>query len=133
VRKGQFARLLSLFILVSLLVFAFGGMLAVFAAESEPNNTAGTADVLPAPTAADWGYISPVGDIDWWEMGGASVGDLVFVYIDATGSTISVDSVLNVYANDGTTLIEWDDDGGPSSHLWWPGQLYPKLAAFSSG
>ena len=101
-------------------------MPAVFADESEPNDSAGTADALTPPSDADWGNIAPAGDIDWWVMGGASINDLVFVYIDATGSTDSTDSVLNVTANDQTTLIEDDDDGGPGLSSVVAGAIVPQ-------
>ena len=107
-------KLLRLVILVGVLLLIFSVTPVVFADESEPNNSSGTADVLMPPSDADWGDISPIGDNDWWVMGGASVGDLIFAYIDATGATsIMKDSTLNVSANDGITLIEYDDDDGP--------------------
>jgi uncharacterized repeat protein (TIGR01451 family) len=107
-------KLLRLVILVGVLLLIFSVTPAVFADESEPNNSSGTADVLMPPSDADLGDISPIGDNDWWVMGGASVGDLIFAYIDTTGATsIMKDSTLNVSANDGITLIEYDDDDGP--------------------
>lgn len=106
-------KLLRLFILVGVLLLIFSVTPAVIADESEPNDSSATADVLTSPADADWGNISPTGDDDWWVMGGASVGDLIFVYIDTSGSSSSLDSVLDVYANDQATSIELDDDDGP--------------------
>lgn len=111
-------KLLRLFILVGILLLIFSVTPAVFADESEPNNSAGQADALTPPTDADTGDISGVGDIDYWVMDGASVGDLIFAYVDTSGSSSSLDSELNVFANDQTTGIEYDDDDGPPSGVW---------------
>ena len=81
--------------------------------ETEPNNSAATANVL---AGGDYGTgnVSPAGDVDFWASGGAAVGELVFAQIDTGESTTGADSTLNVLANDGTTVIEFDDDdGGP--------------------
>ena len=62
-------------------------------AESEPNGTAATADVVGASFGT--GAISPIGDVDVWRTTGASIFDLVFAYVDTTGST-DTDSSLDV-------------------------------------
>jgi len=80
--------------------------------ETEPNDTAGTAN-----TVADGDFmvadISPAGDVDYFSNGGNAIQDLVFAATVTAGGTSGSDSQLNVYANDGTTLIEFDDDSGP--------------------
>lgn len=79
-------------------------------AESEPNDATGTADALGSDDSGT-GAMSPVADNDFWSISGASVGDVVFVTIDTEfgGAT---DTEMNVFENDGTTLIEMDDDSG---------------------
>jgi hypothetical protein len=120
-------RMLGFFVLAGVLLFIFSVTPSVFADESEPNDSSSQADMLTPPSDANWGDISPIGDVDWWVMGGASVDDLIFIYIDSTVSTsLSTDSVLNVYANDGTTQIEYDDDDGPGSSSVVAGALVPQ-------
>lgn len=83
------------------------------ATEVEPNDSAATATVL---VSGDYGTgdLSPAGDVDFWSSAGAAVGDLVFVQTDTGESTTGADTTLNVLADDGTTVIEFDDDdGGP--------------------
>jgi hypothetical protein len=79
--------------------------------EVEPNDSAATATALTAGDSGT-GSIDPAGDIDWWSRAGAAVGDLVLAYVDTENST-NQDSQLNIYNNDGTTLIVFDDDSGP--------------------
>ena len=95
-------------------------------AETEPNDTAATADALSSPINEGDGGISPAGDTDWWMMGGASVDDLAFAYVDTSSSSTGADSQLNVYANDTTTLIEFDDDDGPSLSSVAAGAVVPQ-------
>ena len=118
-------KLLRLFILVSVLLLIFSVTPAVFAVELEPNDTPDEANVLTSPSAADGGSISPIGDVDWWVMEGASVDDLIFVYIDTRGSSISLDSGLNVYAHDRAAL-EFDGDDGPSLSSVVAGAIVPQ-------
>ncbi len=82
------------------------------ATETEPNDTPGTANTSPTDdyVVAD---ISPVGDVDYFVAGGNAVSDLVYAAVNTSNTTNGSDSQLNVFANDGTTLIEFDDDGGP--------------------
>jgi len=91
-----------------------GGLKSIEAmvTETEPNDTPGTAN-----TVADGDYmvadISPAGDVDYFSNGGNAIQDLVYAAVNTAGGSAGTDSQLNVYANDGTTLIEFDDDGGP--------------------
>ncbi len=79
-------------------------------AESEPNGTFGTADALGA-TDSGTAAISPAADRDFWSVSGVSVGDVFFVAIDTEFGT-AMDTEMNVFENDGSTLIEMDDDSG---------------------
>ena len=79
--------------------------------EVEPNDTAVQATAVTAGDAGV-GTINPAGDIDWWVDAGATAGDLVFAYVD-TQNSAGTDSQINVYNDDTTTLIVFDDDGGP--------------------
>ena len=94
--------------------------------EVEPNDTAATATALTGPINEADGSITPAGDVDWWMMGGAAVSDLVFAFVDTSPSSLSTDSQLNVYANDTTTLIEFDDDDGPGLSSVVAGAVVPQ-------
>ena len=80
-------------------------------AESEPNDGFGTADALGSDDSGT-ARLSPAGDRDFWSVSGVSVGDIVFVVMDSELSTTSTDTEMSVFENDGTTLIEFDDDSG---------------------
>ena len=83
-------------------------------AESEPNGTVALADTLPYPCYALTGGSFAVGDLDYVSMNPASTTRL-WVLVD-TGAppvqTNSMDSLVELYEADGTTLIELDDDDG---------------------
>ncbi len=93
--------------------------------ESEPNDDAGSADPL-AQGESGGGDLSPAADVDWWAYTSAAVDDLVFTYVDTAGSSSSADSQLNVFADDGTTLIEADDDDGPGMSSCVAGAIVPQ-------
>ena len=91
-----------------------------FAAEVEPNGTPATATPL---TFNGGGYlqmqgnVSPIADVDWFSFS-AQAGDRIYAaaMTAATAST-SNDAQLRVFASDGTTLIEFDDDDGSLANL----------------
>ncbi|MCB0201790.1 MAG: pre-peptidase C-terminal domain-containing protein, partial [Anaerolineae bacterium] len=89
----------------------------VFFNETEPNNTAGTANALPGTDLAILGNIYPNGDVDYFSFTG-NAGDRVYAAtmtsFSASGST---DSQLRLYASDGTTVIEFDEDDGSFGSL----------------
>jgi autotransporter-associated beta strand protein len=80
--------------------------------EAEPNNSTGTATVLPSG-AFGVAAISPANDTDFWVTTGAGAGDLIFAYVDTQDSTSSKDSTLTVIGNDQSSIIEFDDNDGP--------------------
>ena len=80
--------------------------------ESEPNDTVGTADAITLNADRGTGDLEPAGDLDYWEAAGAAVGDLLFVLMDSEVSATGSDTEMSVFENDGTTLIEFDDDSG---------------------
>jgi hypothetical protein len=93
--------------------------------ESEPNDHAGMADTL-IYSQYGAGDISPVGDIDWWVREGWGVVDgVVFAFAD-TSTSSNTDSELSVFADDGTTLIEYDDDDGPLMSSCVAGAVIPQ-------
>jgi hypothetical protein len=104
--------------LVVLLLLVFGSLRGTVASaepitESEPNNTPATADALPAGTEYVTGAINPAGDQDYFAFEGQA-GDLVFVSLDTHNAGPSQDSTLVLLDTDGTTVIEWDEDDGPT-------------------
>ncbi|HVH36788.1 MAG TPA: proprotein convertase P-domain-containing protein, partial [Tahibacter sp.] len=83
-------------------------------AEVEPNGTPATATPLPLSNGAAHvvGNIYPNGDLDYYSFT-AAAGDRVYVAIQASSSASgSNDSTLELYASDGTTVLEGDEDDG---------------------
>ena len=85
-------------------------------AEAEPNNTSGTANALTfTPTAIETAAINPGGDLDFFTFT-ASAGSKVWIETDTGGTqnagATSRDTVIDLLAADGTTVIENDDDDG---------------------
>jgi hypothetical protein len=83
--------------------------------ESEPNNTSGTATALTfTPTAITTASITS-GDIDFYTFT-APAGSRVWIETDTGGTqnagATSRDTVIDLLAADGTTVIENDDDDG---------------------
>lgn len=87
--------------------------------ESEPNNTSATAQVLNLAaqnvTIVN-GSISPAADVDFYRIDGVVAGSKIWGYVDPGGTqnpgANSRDPQLRIFAADGTTLIEFDDDDG---------------------
>ena len=82
--------------------------------ETEPNGTVALADTIPYPCYALTGGSSAVGDLDYFAMNLGAI-TRIWVLVD-TGAppvqTHSMDSLVELYEADGTTLIEFDDDDG---------------------
>ena len=86
--------------------------------EIEPNGTAATATAIGGSNRRIKGNIFPNADVDFYSFS-ASAGDRVYAAVMTSFSaSASVDSVLDVIAPDGATVLETDlDDGsfGPTS------------------
>ena len=84
--------------------------------ETEPNDTSGTATALTfTPTAIATAAINPGGDFDFYTFT-APAGSRVWIETDTGGTqnagATSRDTVVDLLAADGTTVIENDDDDG---------------------
>ena len=81
--------------------------------ESEPNNTPATADPLTLTGSCQVasGSISPAGDLDYFSFT-APAGSKLWARVDTSASSTDLDSYLTLFAADGTTVIEEDDDDG---------------------
>jgi hypothetical protein len=81
--------------------------------DSEPNNTPATATPLTTTTTcfAAFGAISPGGDLDYYSFQ-APKGSRLWALVDTGASKTSRDSILTLFAPNGTTQIEQDDNGG---------------------
>lgn len=80
--------------------------------ETEPNGTAATATPLGGTNVRIKGDIFPNADIDFFSFS-ATAGDRVYAAVmTSDSSNASVDSVLDVIAPDGTTVLETDLDDG---------------------
>lgn len=89
--------------------------------ELEPNDTPATATAInvgPGTSRGIGGGISPAGDLDYFSVA-MQAGDRLWVSVDTGRSSgtppFSRDSVLEVYAPDGVTLLERDDDDGTAN------------------
>ncbi len=83
--------------------------------ETEPNDTAATANALPGSQVAVYGTISPAIEVDFFSFT-ANAGDRVYAATQTQWSNGgSTDTILDVYASDGTTVLETDDDSGSFS------------------
>ena len=83
-----------------------------FVAEVEPNDTSAQATPLGSSSAVARGSVFPNGDIDWYSFT-AAAGDRVYAAVMTSFSaSASTDSQLRIFAADGTTLIEFDEDDG---------------------
>jgi len=85
-------------------------------AESEANNTAATANTIPAPSSVT-ASIQPAGDVDFFSFTLPSSAAVVLETFDSTGVTCTpasqqVSTVLSVFAADGTTQIVPDTAQG---------------------
>jgi hypothetical protein len=84
-------------------------------AETESNDTASTANVVPAPAGLLTGSFNNGSDQDWFVLTVPSAGLLTLTGVDVPGgtcSTLNVDPYALLYAADQTTLLAYDDDGG---------------------
>jgi subtilisin-like proprotein convertase family protein len=110
-------------------------------AEIEPNDTFMTATNLPGSEVKIRGDIFGNGDLDWFRFT-AAAGDRVYAAVMTSySSSASTDSELRLFASDGTTLIEFDQDdgvlGGLSSTIAGatiaaPGTYYLQVKHFSA-
>jgi hypothetical protein len=90
----------------------------VTTAETEPNNTAATANTLNLATqnvTVVGGAINPGADQDWFKITVAA-GAKAWVLVDTGGpqnaGATSRDSQVTIFQSDGTTQVEFDDDDG---------------------
>ncbi|NUP12813.1 MAG: hypothetical protein HOW73_42790, partial [Polyangiaceae bacterium] len=80
-------------------------------AEAEPNATAANATPIGNDVVVR-GYVAPNGDADFYSFT-AQAGDRVYAAtMTAWASSSSTDSVLELIASDGTTILESDDNDG---------------------
>lgn len=104
----RFAVLLSAGLLAAVTPARAG---SAYTTEVEPNGTAATATPLASGAAAQ-GNIYPNADVDVWSFS-ATAGDRIYAAAITTHSAHgSFDSVLELLASDGTTVIESDADDG---------------------
>lgn len=84
--------------------------------ESEPNGTAATANLMGYPARVR-GSIAPNGDFDYYAFS-ASTGDRVYAATMTSGSQSGFfDTFITLFASNGTTTLEEDDDNGVFTNL----------------
>lgn len=86
--------------------------------ESEANDTSATADLGVFGVQPNCGGITPGSDIDFWSFTlTATASDVRFETFDATGATCAggIDTVIELRAPNGTTILVTDDEDGLSS------------------
>jgi uncharacterized repeat protein (TIGR01451 family) len=80
--------------------------------ETEPNNSTATATFVPSSNSLFRGTLWPNGDVDFYRFD-AEIGDRVYIATMMMGSAgSSQDSQLTVLDQNGTTVLEFDDDNG---------------------
>jgi hypothetical protein len=87
---------------------------AVTTTEVEPNNAFGQANALPVSNSAV-GFITP-GDSDWYSITLGAAADIDAEIVDPAGlagmcASETADTFVTIYAADGTTVVDTDDDG----------------------
>lgn len=83
-----------------------------FVNESEPNNSAATADPLGGTNVVALGTVFPAADTDYYSFT-AAAGDRVYAAtMTLFDASASGDTTLNLYASDGTTILETDLNDG---------------------
>ncbi len=87
------------------------------ATEVEPNGTFGTATPIAGASARIRGNVYPNADVDFYSFSGTT-GDRIFAAVmTSSSSNNSTDSILDLIAPDGTTIIETDLDDGSFGSL----------------
>jgi subtilisin-like proprotein convertase family protein len=82
-----------------------------FEFESEPNDNAGSADPIGTDLVI-YGELLPATDVDWYSFS-ATAGDRLYAATMTSWSNGgSADSLVDVIAPNGTSIIETDDDDG---------------------
>jgi cysteine-rich repeat protein len=86
-------------------------------AETEPNGTAVTASGPLTADALIGAAITPAGDADWFRVQLAATSDLKLETFDGAGpgSCAGIDTVVTLYASNGTTVLVSRDQGGPGN------------------
>ncbi|MCK6551222.1 DVUA0089 family protein [Myxococcota bacterium] len=82
--------------------------------ETEPNDIYQTASgpVVPSMLPAS-GALTPAGDVDWFVITTSGLANLSLEVFDGTGVTcVGLDTLLDLYSSDGTTVLASDDDDG---------------------
>ncbi len=87
-----------------------------YASETEPNGTFDTATPLTGTNLVVRANIFPNGDVDFYSFT-AAAGDRVYAATMTSASPGSTDTQMTLFASDGTTPIEFDDDNGSLAGL----------------
>lgn len=85
--------------------------------EAESNNSSATATPITGVPAKIKANIYPNGDIDWYSFTAAAGSKVYAAVMTSFSSGSSTDCQLTLYASDGTTVIEFDDDNGSFASL----------------
>ncbi|MBL8299140.1 MAG: DUF11 domain-containing protein [Rhodanobacteraceae bacterium] len=88
-----------------------------YGSETEPNGTAATATPITGTNTVIRANLYPNGDNDFFSFQ-ANAGDRVYAALMTSASAgNSTDSQLRLFASDGTTVLEFDDDNGSFAAL----------------
>jgi hypothetical protein len=109
--RRAIVRLLVLLALLSAWALLATAAFAATPDSYEPDGSYGTASPLTIGGPAQQHTISPEGDEDWVSIA-VSAGTTYTIETGEGTPAESVDTVLSLYASDGVTLLEEDDDGG---------------------
>lgn len=84
-------------------------------AEQEPNEPCGNDQVVDLLDVIDPGCIDYIGDHDWYSFM-AYGGDLLALGTEESIGLPTVDTYIELYADDCVTQLAYDDDSGPGSY-----------------
>jgi sugar lactone lactonase YvrE len=112
-----------------------GALFATSVSESEPNNTAATADSAALGDRAS-GVVDPQGDVDFWFLD-LDAGEFLSVDVDASQEGSPLDPTVALVAPDGTTLLAFNDDfdgldSRISYHIPADGRYYVAIQGFGN-
>jgi len=99
-------------------------------AEQEPNDPCGSDQAILCMDVIDPGCIDYLGDRDWYVFT-ANAGDEITCGTDfASGGLPGFDSYIELYADDCTTQLAYDDDSGPGTYSLISGFIAPYTGAY---
>lgn len=94
-------------LIVSLVLLAVAALTVFAISETEPNDTPAQAQLIYS--AANYeGSVDPIGDVDYYSIGGVNTTWGFIALLETDGSSSSQDGVLSAIGSDGSTVLSSD-------------------------